>query len=90
MTWYDIDLGEEGVQQLDLLFKEIPFGVRKTGTNSSIYCYHHGTKKDFMSYDTTRIIMYPITIHSFDERIQNAIKERFSKVKILEDILEKW
>lgn len=92
MTWYDVDLKEAGVEQLNGLFSKDPFSTlvkrAERYTYGSVYFYMEGEKKAFMTYDSGKILVYHGVTRTFPETVREQIHQVLGQIKPLERILE--
>ncbi len=89
MVLNEVSLGEEGVQQLDILFGETPYEIGRRGGRHSVCLAGSEEDTQFLSYDSGVFAIYFHPIGSFPMKIQNDIATRLSQVKAVSDLVER-
>lgn len=89
MTWYDVDLEEEGVLQLNNLFSAMPYGVTEDAETGNIAYLWTGEKDvSFMMYSVSAIIMYNGVIKNFPKSLQQDLISRLKQVSSLGTVVK--
>jgi len=91
MTWYDVDLGKEGVAQLDASFRDYPFCIERLPkiSHATVCVEIDGRRLELFSYDERKIITYHLPIERMPEGIQLKIFSELSKVGALERLFKR-
>lgn len=80
MTWYDLDLGDEGVKELDKLFSEHPYKLGENEDVGKTVSILVGEKEEMMmSYWKDRISIYNVFLLS--NKIKEDMRNRLSTIK---------
>ena len=89
MTWHDVDLKKEGVQQLDELFSKPPYSFMKNSkvTHTEAHVHTAGKRIAFLSYDEGKIVIYRGVIDRFSQEVQDDIYEQLSKIGAIKKLL---
>ncbi|HIH13031.1 MAG: hypothetical protein QT02_C0005G0015 [archaeon GW2011_AR9] len=91
MTWYDADINEEGVQELNRLFDDTPFSVRETPEAERPWQVSYvapGTQTPIFAYNEDTIIMYHAVIADLSPAVRDDLESRLAKVTSLENVVQ--
>ncbi len=89
MTWYDVHLGTNGVQELDRLFGESPYTIEKSRGVNTVHIALAGGEVAPFSYNEGKIVIFHGVINSLPQEVQADIQERLGRLDSLEKVVER-
>jgi hypothetical protein len=80
MTWYDVDLKDQGVGQLDVIFSEVPYSVR-----GDLYRQVSvlGIDRPLLGYDGDHISIYFANVERLTPFGRQEVRGKLEEVDVL-------
>lgn len=85
MTWFDVDLEESGVEQIEKLFRTPPYGIEKIphATHNNIFVDVSGEQTAIFGYDKKKLVLFYGVIKNLQPEVKQDIRAKLSQVEPL-------